>query len=870
MEISQTSSRKHAINIAFIFALFVLMFWRVFFLGETLVDVAALDNQLPWGYYAGETNYPYNRRDLTDTYITRDYFVVSAYGEGEFPLWNPYTMAGHPIYADGVTRTLSPMLLFYTFLDVPLGYSVARIAEMMLAALFMYIFLAGIGVKAQGALMGTLIFAFSSHSMLHLTGLGWWGGLMWLPLIMLFVDRAITRRSYKNAIIAGLFLAAQFFCGWMQNQIYYVSAIGLYYLFFAFALRKQRPLWQPLTMMVVTLAIGFALAATQWLPVMELLRYSNRKIVPTEIGYVYLPPWYLITTIFPNLFGEADDTRMLTLFTGLNVSRDHILYIGIAALAPLGFLLHWLWRTRKSRSSNDQNSEILEPGGNTGSNLVEDFFRLRIKFFILLVLLTFFVMMAAPLYVHVTQFIPVLQVIRVIVRVWVLLILAVSVLTAFGTDLLLKSDNQLAASFTQLAKRFFIASLALAAGGVIISYIAQLTGFAQEIEGRGKITFLRRTAAALSEQFTPPNADIIVPLALMLIVFLLIKSFRDAKLSRNLFFAALAVLLVVDLFRHDTQFNQAFDRSRVFPRTEITDLLKSLSPARVLIVPSDMDSNRRAEEIAGREKIIAPPNTLLPYRIPTVAGKNQQFPRWYRDYAALIEKQPFLSHVVFDQTNSRFFDLLGVRYLLTHASRPAPQGYEFIASAEGVSIYENKRALPQAFLISKVIEVPDQREALQVLADDSFDPRTSVVIESKQISRGQSEISNIKFQISNNSASEPEALTPALAGKAEIVKNGINRVEIKTRSETETMLVLSDNYYPGWQAKVDGQPSTIYKANCTMRAVKLAPGEHVVSFEFAPATLTAAIYISIVSLLIVAGALLAAVFRERQPRYTEK
>jgi hypothetical protein len=859
MEMSQTSFRKHAINIAFIFALFALMFWRVFFLGETLIDVAALNNQLPWGYYAGETNYPYNRRDLTDTYITRDYFVVQAYREGQFPLWNPYTMAGHPIYADGVTRTLSPFLLFYTFLDVPLGYSVARIAEMMLAALFMYIFVVNIGIKPQGALMGTLVFAFSSHSMLHLTGLGWWGGLMWLPLIMLFVDRAIVRRSYKNAIIAGIFLAVQFFCGWMQNQIYYVSAIALYYLFFAFALRKQRPVWQPLAMMAVTIAVGFALAATQWLPVMELLRYSNRKIVPTEIGYVYLPPWYLITLIFPNLFGEADDTRMLTLFTGLNVSRDHILYIGIAALVPLGFLLHWLWRTRKGRSSSDNKDEALDRSDDTSSNLIEDLFRLRIQFFILLALITFFVMMAAPLYVHATRFIPVLQVIRVIVRVWVLLIFALAALTAFGTDLLLKFDNQLSDSFTRWAKRFFIASLALVAGGIVVSYIAELSGFAVDIEGRGKMAFLRRAAAALSEQFTPPNADIIVPLALMLIIFLLIKFFKDAKLSRNQFFAALIILLIIDLFRHDTQFNQSFNRSRVFPRTEITDLLTSLSPGRVLIVPSDMDSNRRAEEIAGKEKIIAPPNTLLPYRIPTVAGKNQQFPRWYRDYAALIQKQPFLSHVVFDETSSRFFDLLSVRYLLTHTSRPAPEGYEFIASAEGVSVYENKHALPHAFLTSKVIGVADQREALRVLADESFDPRSCVVVESKADSRGQFETSDLKSQISDGSI-----------GNAEIIENSINRVAIKTISDRETMLVLSDNYYPGWQATVDNEPSTVYKANCTMRAVKLAPGEHVVSFEFAPATLTAAIYVSIASLLIVAAALLAAVFRERQPRYTEK
>src|SRR6266496_3105435 len=85
---------RHAINITFIVGAIIVLFWRVVFLGETLIDVNTLNNQLPWGYSAGQSDYAYNRRDLTDTYVTREYFVVSAYRDGEFPLWNPYTMAG--------------------------------------------------------------------------------------------------------------------------------------------------------------------------------------------------------------------------------------------------------------------------------------------------------------------------------------------------------------------------------------------------------------------------------------------------------------------------------------------------------------------------------------------------------------------------------------------------------------------------------------------------------------------------------------------------------------------------------------------------------------------------------------------------------
>ena len=108
--------RQHAAHVGFLVLVIAALFWRVLILGETFIDARTLDNQLPWGYYATESSdYPYNRRDLTDTYITRDYFVAQAYKDGELPLWNPYTMAGHPIYADGVTRTLSPFCSFTLF-----------------------------------------------------------------------------------------------------------------------------------------------------------------------------------------------------------------------------------------------------------------------------------------------------------------------------------------------------------------------------------------------------------------------------------------------------------------------------------------------------------------------------------------------------------------------------------------------------------------------------------------------------------------------------------------------------------------------------------------------------------------------------------
>jgi hypothetical protein len=822
--IDRQTAKIHALNIIILLAAIIVLFWRVFFLGETLIDVNTLNNQLPWGYSAGTSNYPYNRRDLTDTYVTRDYFVASAYQDGEFPLWNPYTMAGHPIYADGVTRTLSPFLLVYRFFDVPLGYSLARLFELMLGVVFLYLFLIKIGIRAGSALMGSIVFAFSAHSMLHLTGLGWWGGLMWLPLVFLFADLAIQRRSQTQAILSGFFLAMSFFCGYLPNQIYYVGAVVLYYVFFAVVERRVGKavdrIGQTLAMMTVTLAVGLTLSATQWVPSLELLSYSNRKIVGAELGYVYLPPWYSITLVFPNLFGEAYDAKILKLFTALGVSHDHILYLGIAALAPLGFALYWLW-TSRTNSNGGSRSEM---------PVFDDAMRRRAVFFAMLAGLSLVLMMAAPLYVYLTRFIPILQVIRVAVRAGVLFLFAATVLVAIGTDLLMHSRREGLGRFPGLARKFVVLSVGFVAIAVVFSYLIRVLGITADPVERGRWAFVRKSMVALSNQFTPPSWSIIIPLALIVVIAIQTWAFAEKRISSRAFLVSLASLLMIDLFWNSNQFDHTFERSRVFPRTEITDLLRRLPPGRVLVAPAELETNR--SDTAGAEKIIAPPNTLLPYRIPSVTGKNQQFPKWYREFASLIEPQLNLSHVVFDQYRSPFFDILNVRYVMTRNPLPPTDGYKLLTEQEGTVLYENLNTLPRAFFAREIINVGSPVESLDKLRSLGFNPAIQTVVEDNENSTPLS-----TRGVDSNAPDE----TPA----ATIVADTRNSVLIETDNVRDGLLVLSDNFYPGWSAAVDGTPARILRANHTMRAIRVPAGRHLISFVFMPTAFFLSLYVSL-------------------------
>ena len=46
--------------------------------------------------------------------------------------------------------------------------------------------------------------------------------------------------------------------------------------------------------------------------------------------------------------------------------------------------------------------------------------------------------------------------------------------------------------------------------------------------------------------------------------------------------------------------------------------------------------------------------------------------------------------------------------------------------------------------------------------------------------------------------------------------------------------MLADVNFPGWTVSVDGLEQPLLRANRIFRAVRLAPGEHRVSFEYKP------------------------------------
>jgi uncharacterized membrane protein YfhO len=76
------------------------------------------------------------------------------------------------------------------------------------------------------------------------------------------------------------------------------------------------------------------------------------------------------------------------------------------------------------------------------------------------------------------------------------------------------------------------------------------------------------------------------------------------------------------------------------------------------------------------------------------------------------------------------------------------------------------------------------------------------------------------------------------------------QVEISLALDSPGWLVLTDSYYPGWQAKLDGQPVEIFPADILFRAVRVPAGKHVLLFEFRSRSLELGAVVSGVGLII--------------------
>jgi len=186
--------------------------------------------------------------------------------------------------------------------------------------------------------------------------------------------------------------------------------------------------------------------------------------------------------------------------------------------------------------------------------------------------------------------------------------------------------------------------------------------------------------------------------------------------------------------------------------------------------------------------------------------------------------------------------LLGVKYVLTTKPYDKPN-FKLIGIADGGIYYRREDAFPRAWLAQTIIVEPNDDAVRAKIAAGKNDLRTIVYLSKP-----------LDCPIANG-ATNPTA---------EITDYHADTVAVKTSGGG--VLVLSDQYYNGWRATIDGQPADIQRADTVFRAVCVPAGDHVVRFEYRPLSLYVGVIVSIVGWLSVLALLLLGFMRDRRAR----
>jgi hypothetical protein len=307
---------------------------------------------------------------------------------------------------------------------------------------------------------------------------------------------------------------------------------------------------------------------------------------------------------------------------------------------------------------------------------------------------------------------------------------------------------------------------------------------------------------------------------------------RIAGLARALF----VILLVADLARA----TEAHGCFRDLP-IQHGQYFSFARPSRLMLGP---ELYGKLVRMAGLDRLHVhlsiPAKTSRPMeRAYTLCDYEPLLPERWRRANDAMEGSPICTMWGIDPSKHKaFYDMASAKYLLTAtADLPTSSTSKEAAGRRGgrreaLKMDQRATALPRAYLVGRfLVCTPDQ--ALSRVTAGTFDYRTTVLLEKEP-----------------GLAQSPQ---DAPCEAAEIASYGPEQVVISVETKADRILVLTDTYFPGWRAYVDGVETEILRANYLFRAVRVPAGRHQVTFKYKPASFNVGAAMSIASLVLLGG-----------------
>jgi Bacterial membrane protein YfhO len=195
-------------------------------------------------------------------------------------------------------------------------------------------------------------------------------------------------------------------------------------------------------------------------------------------------------------------------------------------------------------------------------------------------------------------------------------------------------------------------------------------------------------------------------------------------------------------------------------------------------------------------------------------------------------------------TNMQRFDfwklpsrlLWGVGY--TIAAKPSAEGNLAFTAASGMKVYRHQEVFPRAWAVHELVQAPNAQAGNRMIQEQVAD------------------FHRLGFTL----GAPPTVESCEMPDDVALTTHATDEVRIHANMACRGMVVLSDVFFPGWRADIDGKGAPIYEVNEAMRGVMVPRGEHTVTMRYRPASALAG---GILSLVGVGGAVFVAARRRR-------
>lgn len=773
-----------------LFTLFTFLIFLPIFFGKVNLN----GNLLVSFYPPYGQNLPYKNTGWDQLRIYFPFYKVTLDSIKHFqvPLWNPYAFSGHPHMADFQTAVFYPFSIFGLFLPQIEFWHLLRITPTILAAFFTYLFLKNRKLSNISAIFGSLTFGFSPFILT-------WGeevvmsphSIVWLPLIMWAIDK-------KYLLVISLATAASFLAGYMQTSIYMFIFLFAY-LVLVFKMSEL----SRISRIIGAFILGTVLAAVQLLPSAELFFNAARsQVTLRETLFQFLLPWQVLATYFaPDFFGHPATHNF---FRGGSAQYyEGIIFVGVAALVFAMFAIKFSW----------------------GNKFVK-----FLAISSLISLLTTLDWFGAKLFISLP--IPFLSS-SIPNRILFIPAFCLAILAAYGLEK------------WKLEKGRNLFKVLLVFWGIYGGIVVFLLGAVVL-----NLPYFQFAQFRAAENIMVSLRNLAIPVFLFsLLGILIVVCDIRPKFKRTA-----AILIIILAAAHIFLFSQKYfsfsERKNVFPNPPILEFIKA---------------EQGIYRTWGLGDAYLETNLATEYGIYFPEGYDSLNNRSYGEFTYAMQGARFSDYVfradaglgrassaelLGNDSRRKLIDLLGVKFLIIKREdfdRAADSNFVKVFDDGKYGVFENKQVVPRIFLASNYEGPPD------IIAPATESEKEKAIREKERRKLIPQKLLSGDFDFRNVLILEkPSLVSPQFGeGSVDIIKYEPQEVVVRTKSDQPKLLFISDNYYPGWKARVDGDETEILRADYTFRAIPLTPGTHEVRFWFDSLSYKTGLLVSLVGLGII-------------------